>query len=74
MLKTDLARELVRTNTKKIDERIARADLYVDAALSKKTGKPEGRYITIESDVVTRGDISLFPRLRTCFADSVRPI
>lgn len=72
MLKTDLARELVRTNTKKIDERIARADLYVDAALSKKTGKPEGRYITIESDVVTRGDISLFPRLSRALSDAIK--
>ena len=72
MLKTDLARELVRTNTKKIDERIARADLYVDAALSKKTGKPEGRYITIESDVVTKGDISLFPRLSSALSDAIK--
>lgn len=40
MLKTDLARELVRTDAKKIDQRIARTDLRLDEQLSKKRESP----------------------------------
>lgn len=74
MLKTDLARELVRTDAKKIDQRIARTDLRLDEQLSKKTGKPAGRYITIESDIVTKGDTALFPRLCRALSDAVKTL
>ena len=74
MLKTDLARELFRTDAKKIDQRIARTDLRLDEQLSKKTGKPAGRYITIESDIVTKGDTALFPRLCRALSDAVKTL
>lgn len=74
MLKTDLARELVRTDAKKIDQRIARTDLSLDERLSKKTGKPVGRYITIESDIVTNGDTALFPRLGRALSEAVKTL
>ncbi|MGN1093717.1 MAG: GPR endopeptidase [Candidatus Neoclostridium sp.] len=74
MLKTDLARELVRTSVKKIDEKIARADIIVDEELSRKTGKPAGKYVTVESDAVVRGDAAAFDRLSEAICDAIETL
>lgn len=69
MLKSDLARELTDAKTGKIDERIARCDVKVDEALSRKIGKPRGKYVTVESDAAIENDRRIFQRLSRAIAD-----
>lgn len=69
MLKSDLARELTDAKTGKIDERISRCDVKVNEALSRKIGKPCGKYVTVESDVAIENDRRVFPRLSRAIAD-----
>lgn len=74
MVKSDLARELTRSSNKKIDEKISSTNVVIDEALSKKTGKPQGRYVTIESGAVVEGDASLYPRMAKAIADVLKTL
>lgn len=74
MVKSDLARELTRSSSKKIDEKISSTNVVIDEVLSKKTGKPQGRYVTIESGAVVEGDASLYPRMAKAIADVLKTL
>lgn len=70
--RTDLAAELIRPKTKKIDDYIKRSDVVIDANLSKKYGKPEGVYTTVESDIVLKGDTDGYRRLTEALSDALK--
>ncbi|MDR0426290.1 MAG: GPR endopeptidase [Clostridiales bacterium] len=71
-LRTDLAAELIKPKTKKIDEYITRTDVVLDAKAAARYHKPEGVYTTIESDVVLKGDTDGYKRLTEALRDALR--
>lgn len=74
MLYSDMAVEFAPSVSKKIGERIKRTDITVDDALSEKLGKPAGRYTTVETDIIVRGDRSEYPRLVRVLADVLKEL
>ena len=72
---TDMAVELVpEPVSRNIDERIKRTDIRLDARAAARFGKAPGRYITVESDAVVRGDREILPRLVRAVADVLREL
>lgn len=61
--RTDLAVEFAPGVRHTLSERIARTDVAVDEKLSKQLSKPVGRYSTVETDIVVRGDRTEYGRL-----------
>lgn len=63
-MRSDMAMELTDNyKTINLKHQIKRTDIIVDENLSKKIGKPVGKYITIESDIVRRGNNYRYSRL-----------
>ncbi len=71
-IRTDLAVEFVAgCKTRNVTKTLKRTDVTVDDALSKKLKKPEGKYITVESDAVRENKRFEFDRIALELSDAL---
>ncbi|HCS94386.1 MAG TPA: GPR endopeptidase [Clostridiales bacterium] len=70
--RTDLASELVRPRSVRLNEHVTRTDVTLDEEAAKALGKPVGRYTTVSGSAVLRGEREYYPRLVRALADAVR--
>lgn len=69
MYDTDMAVEFAPSESRKLGERISRTDIVLNEELAKKLRKPPGRYITVETDIIVKGDRREYPRLVRALTD-----
>ncbi len=69
---SDMAMELTdKYETKNLNNLIKRTDITVDKDLAEKIGKPIGKYITLESEIVRRGNSSQYHRLSQALSEAI---
>lgn len=61
--KTDIAAEFAPTVKRSVDERIAVSDIRLDEKRAQKINRPKGRYCTLETDIVAKGERDSFSRV-----------
>ena len=75
MKQTDMAVEFApKPRGRKIDERIKRTDIILDEQSAAKLRRAPGKYITVESDAVTKGDRNILPRLSRAVAGAIEEL
>lgn len=67
-----MAEELVRTERKRLGDRIERSDVFLTKEQAEKIGKRKGRYVTVSSDAVMTGEQALYDRLAAAISDALR--
>lgn len=72
MPRSDIACELIPPLNRTRRGKITRCDVCVDRALSEKTGKPPGLYVTVESRAAAEGDRKIYPRISEAIAEVLR--
>lgn len=72
VLRTDLASEAVKIKPVRLDEHVSRADVTLDEASAKELGKAAGRYTTLFSRAVARGEREYYGRLIKALAAALR--
>ena len=70
--RTDLASELVKSKLITLNEHVSRTDVTLDDEGAKKIGKNAGRYITLVSSVVARGEHEYYRRLEKALQDAIK--
>ncbi len=70
--RTDLASELIKSKLTDLNEHVSRTDVTVDEEASSKIGKPPGKYVTLVSPVVARGERGFYKRLVKAASDALR--
>ena len=61
--RTDLASELIKSKVTKLNEHVSRTDVDVDDETAKKIGKAAGRYTTVTSAAVAKGEREYYDRI-----------
>ncbi len=69
---TDMALEFCRSKKTGADGIIKYYETEVDARLSKRLGKPEGRYSTLETSAVVNGERDVYPRVSDALSKSLK--
>ena len=67
-----MALEFCKTPHKSFDGTVKYYEVDVDTKLSKKLGRPVGKYSTLETDVVSKGDRDEYPRVSDALARCIR--
>ncbi|MBR6773900.1 MAG: GPR endopeptidase [Clostridia bacterium] len=69
--RTDLASELIKAHTTRVNDLISRTVVTVDEKTSSLINKPPGKYVTLLSPVVTQGFTEQYPRLVRAIKNSL---
>ena len=70
--RTDLAAELIKSKVTRLNEHVSRTDVDIDEETSKKIGKPAGRYTTVLSDAVAKGEREYYERIISALTSAVK--
>lgn len=70
-LATDLAAEFAPTRSVSRGERISVSDFQVDKTLAEKLRRPIGRYVTVETNLVTSGEADEFASLAAVLSEEL---
>ncbi len=75
MVRTDMAVEFMKNcKTRKINKMLSRTDVTVDAEMSVRLNKPQGKYITVETTAVKSGDKTEYGRVAREFGSAIREL
>ena len=75
MLRTDMAVEFIKNcKTRKITKTLKRTDVNVDKELSERLNKPQGKYITVETDAVKKCKHDEYARVAREFGLAVKEL
>lgn len=68
---TDLAAEFAPSRSVSKGERISVSEVNVDRSMSEKIRRPIGRYVTVETNLVTSGETDGFAELASAISDEL---
>ena len=70
--RTDLAYELVKSKLTTLNEHVSRTDVTLDNDSAIRIGKRAGKYVTLVSPVVAKGQQEYYRRLEKALADAIK--
>lgn len=70
--RTDLASELIKSKVTRLNEHVSRTDVDIDEETAKKIGKPAGRYTTVLSSAVAKGEREFYDRIATALTSAIK--